>query len=235
MENWRIPYKVCWWHFPLTALIGFHRYLAQSVYDLKERLNSIGSDLSVWAGQPHVVISHIVKALQGQGDHVHGVWMGEEPHTEELNTKQKIIKALSNFQVPVKIFEHKSLLHPDDLPFLMKDLPDVFTSFRKRVEAPDMFREPLPTPDKLKPIPTLQHVEEGPGVKQLLQSEQDVLKGLLLPLEEETPIQLPTPDLQGENISAFPFQGGEGESLERLSHYFSGGKNAPAALYKETR
>lgn len=220
----------------LTAQCPF-RFLNRSVFDFKSRLQTVGSDLSIWSGQPHVVLPRIVEALQGNGDHVHGVWMGSEPHTEEQVTEQKIRNALSRTQVPIKAFHHRTLIHPNDLPFPIKDLPDIFTQFRKRVEAPDMYRDPLPAPGKLKPFPEMPEVRQERGVYQVKQNEEETLQQLLAPLEKDPgPIAGPTDDdVDAASLSAFPFKGGETEALERLEHYFSGGKDAPAALYKETR
>lgn len=208
------------------------------MYDLKARLQGVGSDLSVWAGQSHIVIPRIVEALQKRGDHVHGVWMSKEPHTEEVVQENRIRKALQPTQTAVKTFEHRSLIHPQDLPFPVAELPDIFTQFRKRVEGPDMYRDPLPAPRKLKPFAEEPDIEARPGLYHVKQSKDDLLEALMAPLRaEQGPLAIPpsSADLDVGKTSAMPFKGGETEALERLEHYFSGGKNAPAAHYKDTR
>ena len=80
------------------------------------------------------------------------------PGTREANEEQSL-KALlpkSNF----KATESYSLLHPKDLPFSVQETPEVFTSFRKKVEKQTIVRPPLSLPnyqqeDSLYSLPSL--------------------------------------------------------------------------------
>lgn len=170
--------------------------------------------------------------------------MHKEVNTEEVNIENKIRSALSASRTPLEFFHGKTLVHPDDLGFSIKDLPDVFTQFRKRVESQG-FRNPLPAPEKFKPFPELPKIPEGPGLYSLdarkeLSGMQAVLDALLKPLfDDPSPgnhTKLKSKELQSVS-SALPFKGGETEALARIEHYF-GAKlenHAPAASYKETR
>lgn len=60
--------------------------MTRSVYDLKARLKKLGSDLSIWAGQPDVVLAKLVEAFQRGGDKVEAVWMSGEVRTFRLGT-----------------------------------------------------------------------------------------------------------------------------------------------------
>ena len=55
-----------------------HRYLVNSLFDLKSSLRARNSDLSLWAGLPEVVVPQLVRQLQAGGDRVEGVWFGKE-------------------------------------------------------------------------------------------------------------------------------------------------------------
>lgn len=190
----------------------------------------------MWAGQPHVILPKIIKSLRDNGDDVEAVWMSKEPHTEEINTEERIKESLSSSQTPLKLLHTRNLINPEDLPFPIKDLPDVFTSFRKNVEAPDMYREPLPAPTKMKEFATLPNIENSKGALKVEMSEVELVKELLKPLEENPgPLSVSSKDLSENKITAFPYKGGETEALERLEYYFQGGKSSPAANYKETR
>lgn len=121
--------------------------------------------------------------------------------------------------------------------FSVKDLPDVFTQFRKRVEGGG-FRNPVPAPNKLMPFPSLPKIENAAGVYSLEgQDLNSVISALHKPLFDN-----PAPgnhtklrDSELDQVpSALPFKGGETEALERMEHYF-GGSKPPAATYKETR
>lgn len=215
-------------------------FVTRSVFDLKSQLESKGSGISIFAGMPELVLPSLVKSIQAAGDSVEGVYMCKEVNTEEVNIEAKISKALQSLSVPVKMFHTKSLINPQNLPFPLSQLPDVYTSFRKQVEAPDMFEEPLPVPQKFMPFAEKVTVEDGPGIwalegKSDVQGE-DALNGALLEPLLKDPTLGTLPDAEIKSLpNAFPYKGGETEALQRLEHYFKGGKNAPAAKYKETR
>uniref|UniRef100_A0A3Q1B5B7 Cryptochrome DASH n=1 Tax=Amphiprion ocellaris TaxID=80972 RepID=A0A3Q1B5B7_AMPOC len=89
-------------------------------------------------------------------------------------------------------------------------LPDVYTQFRKAVEAQSRVRPVFPSPDKLNPLPS--GLEEGaiPSAEDLQQTEA-----------------------VNDPRSAFPCSGGESHALARLKHYFW--DTDAVATYKETR
>lgn len=159
--------------------------------------------------------------------------MSKEPHTEEANTEKRIRSSISSTQTPLKLFDTRSLIN---LPFPISELPDVFTSFRKRVEAPDMYQEPLPAPTQLKEFATLPDIGKSKGALKIETTEEELLKGLLKPLEDDPgPLPVAAQEIENNTVTAFPLSGGETEALQRFEHYFRGGKNSPAAQYKETR
>lgn len=60
-----------------------HRFLAEAVYDLRDRLRGRNSDLLVRFGKAEEVAAKVVKALQANGDEVKGVFMQKEVSCEE--------------------------------------------------------------------------------------------------------------------------------------------------------
>lgn len=146
--------------------------------------------------------------------------------------ERNIEKALSSFKPPVPVEYHhtKTLVHPDDVPFASpSDCPDVFTAFRKVVESlgDNMVRPNEETiPDSpLKPFPPMdiQLAFASP----LSGSLETALEYLLNPLPS-----CPYDELSDERASLF--KGGETTGLARLAYYTSG-KSAPIATYKQTR
>lgn len=69
--------------------IGYASFVTRSVYDLKARLKKLGSDLSIWAGQPDVVLAKLVEAFQRGGDKVEAVWMSGEVRSARLSAAIK--------------------------------------------------------------------------------------------------------------------------------------------------
>lgn len=205
----------------------------------------------MFAGTPEAVVPSIIKSIREKGDTVEAVYLGREFNTEEVNVQRRLETILTDLQCPFKLLEGKSLIHSHDLGFPVKDLPDVFTHFRKQVEGPNMFRAPLPAPQKLKPFPEVS-VPDAVGVyglssktEQGLDKKDKVESLLVKPLLDEPVLGhkellskvAASPSSTEFNVaySAFPFKGGETEALARLDHYFSGGKSSPGATYKETR
>jgi deoxyribodipyrimidine photo-lyase len=82
------------------------------------------------------------------------------------------------------------LIHPEDLPFALRDLPDIFTQYRKIVEARLFVRACFPTPTA---VQALAHTE--------------------------APFEPHFPDTIADVRSALPFQGGEPAGQARLHDY----------------
>ncbi|KDN44892.1 cryptochrome [Tilletiaria anomala UBC 951] len=239
---------------------GFRaRFTAESVYDLRSRLVERGSNLLIRFGKPEKVIANLVTALQAQGDFVEGVWIQKEITHAEVQVENEIRTALNKRGVPLRFVHGKTLIHPVDLPFDVKDTPDVFTPFRKRVEqlGARMARPTLDSPARFKPFPTdlpetgdykldITYEVDVDGLQKLKTlskkapqqngdiSFYDILRYILLPLNDSNL----SPILEGPSIlqkrhpaSALPLRGGESSALERLEWYFIRGKSADSSRW----
>ncbi len=70
--------------------------------------------------------------------------------------EQDEVAALRERGLEVRTTWQSSLLDPTDLPFAIRDLHDVFTVFRQRVEKAQVKpRAPLPSPDRWPPLPSI--------------------------------------------------------------------------------
>lgn len=128
----------------------------------------------------------LIKGIRDCGDTVEAVYLGREVNTEEVDVQKRLDTVLGQLQCPIKLFEGKSWIHSTDLPFPVEQLPDVFTHFRKQVERPDMFREPVQAPSKLKPFPKDVSIPDSAGLFPLsTKKEEEVEKHLLKPLLEQ--------------------------------------------------
>lgn len=197
------------------------------------------------------MVANIVHGFKQQGDEVEAVWMQKEMTSAEVGVEEEIEKRLKPMNTPVRYVHGKTLIHPSDLPFEISDTPDVFTPFRKRVEAlgPSMVRPIYTPPSKFKPYPPalpqtsdyamdisyevdvdglMESVPESKPKDDSQVSFYDVLRYLLLPLNEANfPPTLEGSALlqQRHHASAFPLRGGESSALERLEWYFIRGKS----------
>lgn len=174
------------------------QFLLESLANLKDFLEEKGSKLLIRRGIPEEVLPQLAEeygceAIYGTKEYTH----------EEL----KVEDALSG-QIQTEWRHGSLLLDPDDLPFSMDQLPDVFTAFRKKVERYSPVREVIEAPAAIRspelaaePVPSLED-----------------LGFTSLPVDKR---------------SAFRFKGGALAAYERLEDYLWG-TNA-VATYKETR
>jgi deoxyribodipyrimidine photo-lyase len=196
-------------HFKTTKF-GFKKtgnfrahFLLESLMDLDKNLRAIGSGLIVVKGKPEVEITKLIEKYN-----VQKVYAKDEVAYEELQTQALVQKELSKINTPLVTFNSSTLYQEEDLPFSIKDIPDVFTNFRKQVEKESKIRAAFSKP------------------KAINSPEIDVLN---LPSLEELGLE----NIATDNRAVLDFEGGETASWTRLEHYFF--KTKSLSVYKETR
>ena len=105
------------------------QFLYESLQNLDEQLRQRGSGLLVLKGKPEIEIPKVAARYQAQK-----LFVKKEVAPEELATHASVEAALWKLQIPVEVYSTSTLYHAKDLPFALKDIPEVFTSFRKKVE-----------------------------------------------------------------------------------------------------
>jgi deoxyribodipyrimidine photo-lyase len=189
--------------FPKTGKFRA-KFLRESVADLRNSLQKLGSNLIVRLGFPEKIIPTLAQELN-----IDAVYYHEEVTSEELAVEKSLKKALSQIGVKVNSFWGATLYHPDNLPFKIYQIPELFTNFRKQIEKKSTINSTLPSPQKLSPLP---EVEPG-EIPQLLEL------GIEEPIFDERAV--------------LKFQGGETKGLARLHNYFW--EKDRLKTYKETR
>jgi deoxyribodipyrimidine photo-lyase len=167
------------------------RFLLESLADLRESLRRTGTDLVVRVGYPELVLPELVRQV-GAAE----IRTGHETATEERAVVAALRAALNG--VPLHEEEQSTLYHPDDLPFDIAALPDVFTKFRHQVEARATVRPEVLPPAKLPPLPPGLDPGTVPTLAELDFDETDA-----------------TPDPR----AALVHRGGETAGLARLRQY----------------
>ena len=106
------------------ARLGDHRarFMADSVMALDKALREKGNQLVLLHGDPDVAVVEAARkwscqAVYSQRCHTH----------EEAVAEAKVAAALPHYT-----FEGATLVHPDDLPFDIDDLPEIFTRFSQK-------------------------------------------------------------------------------------------------------
>lgn len=174
------------------------KFITEGYLDLDQRLRAKGSALHVEMGEPSQVLS-IIAARWG----AEVVYATRHHAWEERQHEERVRAAL-----PLRTFDTHTLLHPDDLPFSLAELPHVFTEFRTKVEKHWVVREPFLAPEVIR------------------SPEAWSVSARLLHALAYTSSAV-------DRRAVLDFRGGRPAALERLAHYCA----FPARLgrYKATR
>ena len=179
------------------------QFLLESLIDLDSNLRELGSGLLILKGNPEVEIPKIVSQYKANK-----VVAKREVAFEERQTESKVQEALFKVKCEFQTFSTSTLYHAEDLPFSIKDIPDVFTNFRKKTEKDAVIRPSFESPSLVK---------------------SPIIEPIKLPTLEELGLTFTKIDSR----TAIVFEGGESKAIERLNHYFFESKCI--SNYKETR
>lgn len=181
------------------------KFLIDSIIDLKCSLQKLGGDLIVKIGKPEDILPELVTKYQ-----VSEVYHHREVASEETRVSADVETVLWRLKINLKHFIGHTLYHKEDLPFPIKDIPDVFTSFRKKIERDSNVRPCFETPSQIQVPPEM---ESGtiPELKDLGYS--------FVPQQDERGVM--------------QFLGGETEGLKRMYYYFWDSDGIKS--YKQTR
>jgi deoxyribodipyrimidine photo-lyase len=168
------------------------RFLLESVASLRKNLQGIGGELIVRIGNPAEILPQLADEYQ-----VSEVYHHREVAHEETEISEQVETALWKIKLNLKHFIGHTLYHKEDLPFPIKDIPDSFALFKKKVERDSNVRPCIATPES---ITTPEIIEHG---------EIPTLR--MLGLDE------PIADPRAIN----KFIGGEDEALTQLDDFFT--------------
>jgi len=196
-------------HFETTPY-GFKKtgsfraqFFLESLQDLDQNLRQLGSGLLILKGKPEIEIPKIVQEYKAQK-----VFAKREVAFEEKQIEKLVQNELFKLRCELETVSTSTLYHAEDLPFSIKDIPDVFTNFRKKTEKDAIIRNPFEKPKQI-------NSPEIPAIKLPILEDLDLVF---------TPI---------DSRAAIQFKGGETEALKRLNHYFY--ESRCLSNYKETR
>ncbi|XP_024025530.1 cryptochrome DASH, chloroplastic/mitochondrial [Morus notabilis] len=204
--------------FPKTGALRA-QFLMECLADLQKNLMKRGLNLLIQHGKPEEILPTLAKTLGA-----HTVYAQKETCSEELNVEtlvskglQKVVLQSSSGQTnrpsstknpKLHLVWGTTMYHIDDLPFYANSLPDVYTQFRKAVEAKCTVRSCIKIPTSLGPPPSIDDWGCVPSIEQFGLSSKNVSKGMT-------------------------FIGGESAALSRVYDYFW--KKDLLRKYKETR
>lgn len=196
----------------LTATeLGFNRagsfriqFLLESLTDLKSSLKGLGADLIVRVGNPEEVIPQLVQEYG-----ISRINYNKEVGHEELLQANVIEETVLKKGVLMESFWQSTLFHEEDVPWPVKQVPEVFTKFRKESEKTVEVRPEFHCHNQI-----------------LFNKSIDVGE---IPSLESLGIK---PDTQSTKV-VLDFKGGETSAWQRLEDYFW--KDDLLKSYKYTR
>jgi deoxyribodipyrimidine photo-lyase len=179
-------------------------FLIETVSELKHNLQSKSSDLFVL----HTPMLHALEKCK-ELFRPDAVFLSQEAAYDEIMEEQEVEKWCTSKGLRFFTSWNSTLAAIDALPFSISQLPDLFTSFRNKVERKGVFDGPIDEPASINsgPIPN----STVPTLYEL---------GY-----EET--------VSFDKRSVLAFKGGESAALERLEEYIW--KEEAIATYKVTR
>jgi deoxyribodipyrimidine photo-lyase len=168
------------------------RFLLEAVADLRKNLQSLGSELIIRKGNPAEILPEL--ALEYE---VNEVYHHREVAYEETAISEQVETALWKIKLNLKHFIGHTLYHKEDLPFPIKDIPDSFSTFKKKIERESNVRPCIDTPAQIS-TPIITNAGELPALNDL---------GLSEPIDDPR--------------ASHQFMGGETEALQQLERYFT--------------
>ena len=179
------------------------KFLLQTLNSLKKELNKLNIPLIIlYKNYKNKFISTINEFK------VTSIYVQKEWTRDEIIKIDSIKKIISNNVKFNEIYD-QFLYDPSNIPFSFKNIPDVFTKFRKELEKKGEIIPLVNINKKPKPL--------------------TVKNDLKIPSLEE----LGYKDFEVDKRTAFPFEGGEINAIERLNEYLF--KTKLIGNYKNTR
>jgi deoxyribodipyrimidine photo-lyase len=105
------------------------RFLTESVAALRKSLKKAGGNLLIIKGKPEDHIPELVEQYE-----IAEVYHHREVATKETDVSGNVEDLLWKLKVNLKHFIGHTLYNKEDLPFPIKDIPDVFSQFKKKTE-----------------------------------------------------------------------------------------------------
>lgn len=177
-------------------------FLKEALEDLQMSLSKKGVQLIIQKGNPEECVERIARENE-----VTTVFTSDEAASDERLLLRQVKKRLDNHGISLRLYWTHTLIHPDDLPMKISELPVMFTAFRKKVEQHWKVR-----PEQNEP----QHFITTSTFSNSLSVDE---LNLVLSC--------------ADSRSAFRCRGGETAALLRLQDYVW--KNDRLRVYKETR
>ncbi|RZL65589.1 MAG: DASH family cryptochrome [Pedobacter sp.] len=120
------------------------KFLIESVKGLREALQALGGDILIVPGKPEEVLPGLVNQYE-----IAEVYHHREVASEETEVSTLVEDLLWKQKVNLRHFIGHTLYNKEDLPFPIKDIPDVFAQFKKKTERDAIVKPCFVTPQQI--------------------------------------------------------------------------------------
>ncbi|WP_343523380.1 DASH family cryptochrome [Pedobacter sp.] len=120
------------------------QFILESVLGLRSALKQIGGNLLIAEGNPEDIIPQLVQEYE-----ITEVYHHREVAREETHVSTLVENALWKLRVNLKHFIGHTLYNKEDLPFPIKDIPDAFNLFKKKIERDSIIKPCFAAPDRI--------------------------------------------------------------------------------------
>ncbi|WP_342330460.1 DASH family cryptochrome [Pedobacter sp. FW305-3-2-15-E-R2A2] len=129
-----------------TDKTGAHRakFLLESVAALRQAFQELGGDILLMKGSPEELMAKLVEDYE-----ISEVYHHREVAPEETLISTKVEDLLWKLKINLKHFIGHTLYNKEDLPFPIKDIPDVFAQFKKKTERDAIVKSCFLSPEEI--------------------------------------------------------------------------------------
>ena len=119
-------------------------FLLESLNNLQHQFQLRGGKLLVIHGSAEKEILQCCRRYE-----IRKVYTKKQVGSEEKDRQSTIKEQLLKFGIDFETYSTSTLYHPDDLPFSVRDIPLLFTKFRKLAEKESVVRSPFNPPERI--------------------------------------------------------------------------------------
>ncbi|RZK49713.1 MAG: DASH family cryptochrome [Pedobacter sp.] len=119
--------------------------LLENVDSLRNSFKAKGGNILIHLGYPEQILPELVEKYQ-----ISEVYHHREVASEETKVSSAVEDQLWKLKVNLKHFIGHTLYNKEDLPFPIKDIPDVFNQFKKKTERDAILKPCFETPQVIK-------------------------------------------------------------------------------------
>ncbi|MEJ2884691.1 DASH family cryptochrome [Pedobacter sp. GR22-6] len=120
------------------------RFLLESILSLRKAFQEKGGDILLIQGKPEDHFSELVERFE-----IAEVYHHREVSPEETAVSASVEDVLWKQRINLKHFIGHTLYNKEDLPFPIKDIPDVFAQFKKKTERDAIVKACFEVPEQI--------------------------------------------------------------------------------------